>query len=110
VRKITPEERAQLDLSSWQVAFNGAEPVRRETLERFAETFASCGFRQKPFTRVMSWLKPPHRSGRPVSAAVTLTVNDAALRQNRVEVVPFGPSRGSCFGELWSHAGGTGAS
>jgi acyl-CoA synthetase (AMP-forming)/AMP-acid ligase II len=34
-----------LDLGSWQVAFNGAEPVRQETLRRFAQTFAPYGFR-----------------------------------------------------------------
>ncbi|HVG08705.1 MAG TPA: AMP-binding protein, partial [Thermoanaerobaculia bacterium] len=45
VRKTTPEQREGLDLSSWGVAFNGAEPVRKETLERFAETFAPYGFR-----------------------------------------------------------------
>lgn len=49
VRKITREQRKRLDLSSWDVAFNGAEPVREETLERFAETFASCGFRREAF-------------------------------------------------------------
>jgi amino acid adenylation domain-containing protein len=45
VRKTTPEQRQGLDLSSWRVAFNGAEPVRRETLERFSRTFAPYGFR-----------------------------------------------------------------
>lgn len=49
VRKITAEQRATLDLSSWTVAFNGAEPVRAETLEQFAETFAPCGFRREAF-------------------------------------------------------------
>jgi 8-amino-7-oxononanoate synthase/acyl carrier protein len=49
VRKITPDERATLDLSSWTVAFSGGEPVRAETLERFAETFAPCGFRPEAF-------------------------------------------------------------
>lgn len=49
VRKITPEERDTLDLSSWEVAFNGAEPVRAETLDRFAEYFAPCGFRREAF-------------------------------------------------------------
>lgn len=49
VRKITPNQRATLDLSSWTVAFSGAEPVRAETLERFAETFAPCGFRPEAF-------------------------------------------------------------
>ena len=49
VNKITEEQRASLDLSSWSVAFNGAEPVRSETLERFAATFAGCGFRREAF-------------------------------------------------------------
>jgi amino acid adenylation domain-containing protein len=45
VAKTTPEQRAGLDLSRWRVAFNGAEPVRQETLERFVRTFAPYGFR-----------------------------------------------------------------
>jgi acyl-CoA synthetase (AMP-forming)/AMP-acid ligase II len=45
VRKVTGEQRKSLDLSSWRVAVNGAEPVRLRTLERFAETFAGQGFR-----------------------------------------------------------------
>ena len=49
VRKISKEQRAQLDLSSWSVAFNGAEPIRHATLERFAAAFASCGFRREAF-------------------------------------------------------------
>jgi acyl-CoA synthetase (AMP-forming)/AMP-acid ligase II len=46
VKRVTPEERSRLDLSSWEVAFVGAEPVRSATLERFAATFAECGFRR----------------------------------------------------------------
>lgn len=49
VEKITPEQREELDLGSWEVAFNGAETVRAETLERFATAFASCGFRREAF-------------------------------------------------------------
>ena len=49
VNKITPEQRATLDLSSWEVAFNGAEPIRADTLERFAATFAECGFQRQAF-------------------------------------------------------------
>ena len=45
-RKITLDDAAKLDLSSWSVAFNGAEPVRAETLDRFASRFESCGFRR----------------------------------------------------------------
>ncbi len=43
VRKIKDEELAGLDLSSWQVAFNGAEHVRAQTIESFYNRFASCG-------------------------------------------------------------------
>jgi amino acid adenylation domain-containing protein len=49
LRKASPEALAGLDLSSWRVAFNGAEPVRASTLERFAEAFAPCGFRPEAF-------------------------------------------------------------
>ncbi len=49
VRKVREEEKEGLDLSSWQVAFNGAEPVRAGTLRRFADTFAPCGFRSAAF-------------------------------------------------------------
>ena len=38
-----------LDLSSWRVAFNGAERVRPKTLERFAECFAPLGFDPRAF-------------------------------------------------------------
>ncbi|MGB7923891.1 MAG: condensation domain-containing protein, partial [Pyrinomonadaceae bacterium] len=48
-RKISPEQRAALNLNSWAVAFNGSEPVRAETLERFALAFESCGFRREAF-------------------------------------------------------------
>lgn len=47
VRKITSEQRSCLDLSSWEVAFTGAEPVRVRTLEQFAATFEPCGFRRE---------------------------------------------------------------
>ncbi|WP_067777339.1 non-ribosomal peptide synthetase [Nostoc sp. NIES-3756] len=49
IEKITPEQRSTLDLSSWNVAFNGAEPIRDDTLEKFAATFAECGFRPEAF-------------------------------------------------------------
>jgi acyl-CoA synthetase (AMP-forming)/AMP-acid ligase II len=47
--RITPEQRASLDLSCWDVAFTGAEPIRKNTLERFSEIFKPCGFRPESF-------------------------------------------------------------
>jgi acyl-CoA synthetase (AMP-forming)/AMP-acid ligase II len=49
VRKIAPADRADLDLASWDTAFNGAEPVRAETMARFAEAFGGCGFQARAF-------------------------------------------------------------
>lgn len=49
VEQITAEQRATLDLRSWTIAFNGAEPIRHATITRFSETFAPCGFRPEAF-------------------------------------------------------------
>ena len=48
-RKVTEEERARLDLSTWSVAFTGAEPIRKETLDRFVDRFGSVGFRRSAY-------------------------------------------------------------
>ncbi|VEP13142.1 Polyketide synthase family protein [Hyella patelloides LEGE 07179] len=47
--QVSEEQKANLDLSSWQVAFSGAEPVRADTIRKFTEYFASCGFRESAF-------------------------------------------------------------
>ncbi|MBL4671414.1 MAG: amino acid adenylation domain-containing protein, partial [Arenicella sp.] len=49
VDKISEEQKRELDLSHWDVAFNGAEPVNAETMRRFADAFSSCGFRYSAF-------------------------------------------------------------
>lgn len=49
IRKIKPEQRELLDLSRWEVAFNGAEQVYHKTLDQFAHYFAPCGFRREAF-------------------------------------------------------------
>ena len=49
VQKFRPELYTGLDLSSWSLAFNGAEPVRARTIDRFTETFAPYGFRREAF-------------------------------------------------------------
>jgi len=41
---ITDEEMEGLDISSWSVAYNGAEPIRAATLQNFARRFESIGF------------------------------------------------------------------
>jgi acyl transferase domain-containing protein/acyl-CoA synthetase (AMP-forming)/AMP-acid ligase II/acyl carrier protein len=44
VAKVRPQQLESLDLSSWRNAYNGAEPIRRETIQRFTTTFGPCGF------------------------------------------------------------------
>lgn len=50
LRKINLDECEGLDLSSWKLAAVGAEPVRANTLRRFAERFAPIGFSYSAFT------------------------------------------------------------
>jgi len=47
--KIKPEQCEGLDLSCWNVAFNGAEPVRSDVMDLFTERFAPYGFRHEAF-------------------------------------------------------------
>ncbi|WP_250495344.1 non-ribosomal peptide synthetase, partial [Caballeronia sp. GAWG1-1] len=42
--RVSDEQMASLDLSTWRVAFSGSEPVRHATLDAFVERFTSCGF------------------------------------------------------------------
>lgn len=49
VEKIKPADREGLDLSGWKTAFCGAEPIRPETLRRFAATFGPYGFDREAF-------------------------------------------------------------
>lgn len=87
VEKITPAQRETLDLSSWRVAFNGAEPIRPDTLERFSATFAPHGFRREAFypcyglaegTLIVS-------GGQHAAAPILDTISEEALTRHRVE-------------------------
>ena len=45
LNKVADQELEELDLSSWRYAFNGAEPIRADTLEKFTRRFGPYGFR-----------------------------------------------------------------
>ncbi|MEV6032879.1 amino acid adenylation domain-containing protein [Nonomuraea sp. NPDC052116] len=47
VKRVTDDELATLDLSAWQAALVGAEPVRPSTLAAFSERFGPAGFRRE---------------------------------------------------------------
>ena len=88
IEKITPEQRQSLDLSSWDVAFNGAEPIRFDTLEQFSAVFASCGFRHQAFYPCYGLAEASLMvtGSRKSQAAVVIEVDKAALEQNQVVV------------------------
>lgn len=49
IARITSQQLAALNLSSWKVAFNGSEPVQAATISQFSQKFESCGFRKSAF-------------------------------------------------------------
>ncbi|MEW5859171.1 MAG: AMP-binding protein [Cyanobacteriota bacterium] len=86
VSKITSEQRETLDLSSWDVAFNGGEPVRAETLARFATAFESCGFRREAFYPCYGMAEATLgvAGGTKAALPVLKTVQEDALEKHRV--------------------------
>jgi 1-acyl-sn-glycerol-3-phosphate acyltransferase len=52
LRHVSDDELADLDLSTWRMAFNGAEPVNPETIRRFSERLVPHGFRPEAMTPV----------------------------------------------------------
>jgi acyl-CoA synthetase (AMP-forming)/AMP-acid ligase II len=91
--RTTPEQRSGLDLSSWDVAFNGAEPIHARTLQQFIETFAPYGFRREAFypcygmAETTSFLS----GGVKAEAPIVQWVERAALEQG--QVVTASPSQ-----------------
>lgn len=96
INQITPEQRATLDLRSWNVAFNGAEPIRPETLERFAAHFEPCGFHREAFLPCYGLAEATLLvSGGPSSAhPVLVHAQKSALERNQVKVT-FQEEQGS---------------
>ncbi len=86
VRRTTAEERAGLDLSRWRLAFCGAEPIRAETLQHFAEAFAPAGFRMAAFYPCYGLAETTLLAAGPDyrQEPRVITVNRAALAEHRV--------------------------
>ena len=104
IDKVRPEQRAQLDLSTWRLAFNGAEPVRADTLARFAEAFGPCGFRPEAAYPCYGLAEATlFVTGSRVSALPPqIALDAAALEQGRVVPASSGPARTLVSsGEAW---------
>jgi acyl-CoA synthetase (AMP-forming)/AMP-acid ligase II len=95
VARTTPEQRAALDLRGWRVAFCGAEPIRRETLHRFAEAFAPAGFRPEAFCAAYGLAEATLvvSAGTPGAGVQTHALDAAALEAHRIAPATTGPTR-----------------
>ena len=89
VRKTKPEQIQTLDLSSWEVAFNGAEPISAEVLERFTNTFSVCGFRREAFYPCYGMAEATLiiSGGNKLFPPVETTIETSALEQNQIVLV-----------------------
>ncbi|MHC5719405.1 MAG: AMP-binding protein, partial [Nostoc sp.] len=131
IQRITQQQKETLDLSSWSVAFNGAEPIRGEILERFAASFAECGFRGEAFYPCYGMAEATLMvsGGIKTALAQVITVDKSALSQNKIvsatvqskdiqtfvscgqaipqqQIVIVNPEKGDCcspdeVGEIW---------
>jgi acyl transferase domain-containing protein/acyl-CoA synthetase (AMP-forming)/AMP-acid ligase II/acyl carrier protein len=86
VRRISREQRATLDLKSWRIAFNGAEPIRAEILDEFASAFESCGFSREALYPCYGLAEASLMvsGGKAMSLPVTRMVSSTALENHRV--------------------------
>lgn len=90
ISKILGDGQKMLDLSSWRVAYNGAEPIHKETLERFTKAFEPCGFHADAFCPAYGMAETTLKIATVRSGATPtfLPVDAGALENNHiVEVV-----------------------
>jgi acyl-CoA synthetase (AMP-forming)/AMP-acid ligase II len=107
VSRISDAELEGLDLSSWEVAFIGAEPVRAPVLERFARRFERCGFRREAFYPCYGLAESTlYVTGKPMAGPLAvprqLEVSADALEQHRVEHRKTGDGRDGAVRTLMS--------
>ncbi len=103
--RVSESALERLDLSRWRVAYSGSEPIRLDTLERFAEKFAACGFTPNNFFASYGLAEATlfvagGSRGRGIPA---LRVDEQALAANRAEPGQ-GPAIMSCGTSQPDHA------
>lgn len=99
-RKVSDAERSTLDLSSWRMALTAAEPIRKETMTRFADRFAEVGFRYRTFSPGYGLSECTCKVvSVPCSEEATiLDLRDDKLEQDLVELAPPGPGTRAVVG------------
>jgi acyl-CoA synthetase (AMP-forming)/AMP-acid ligase II len=86
VQRFRADQMQDVDLSCWKVAFNGAEPVRADTIERFAATFAPYGFDRRAMNPQygMAEATVMISAGPRLAGPVIRTVGREAFRRNEI--------------------------
>lgn len=89
VKRIQEEKKQGLDLSTWELAFNGAEPMHHETMERFYQAFKDYGFKKEAFLPCYGLAEATLMvtCGIPKKGYHTLTVSKAHFQDHRVHFV-----------------------
>ncbi|MCF5546603.1 non-ribosomal peptide synthetase [Pseudomonas salomonii] len=92
--RVSETALERLDLSKWRVAYSGSEPIRLDTLERFAEKFAVCGFTPNNFFASYGLAEATLfvAGGSRGQGIPALRVDEQALAANRAE-----PGQGSAI-------------
>ncbi|WP_122764595.1 non-ribosomal peptide synthetase [Pseudomonas viridiflava] len=92
--RVSESALERLDLSTWRVAYSGSEPIRLDTLDRFAEKFAACGFSSDNFFASYGLAEATLfvAGGTRGHGIPALRVDETALAANRAE-----PGQGSAI-------------
>ncbi|WP_141700424.1 non-ribosomal peptide synthetase, partial [Pseudomonas sp. BIOMIG1BDMA] len=92
--RVSESALERLDLSGWRVAYSGSEPIRLDTLERFAEKFSACGFTADNFLASYGLAEATLfvAGGVRGQGIPALHLDEQALAQNRAE-----PGQGSAM-------------
>ncbi|QDQ25970.1 AMP-binding protein [Chitinimonas arctica] len=90
VNNIRDRQLEQLDLSSWNIAFCGAEPINYNTMQRFAERFARAGFRPEALYPCYGMAEATLMvSGKPLDTHFkSLSVSARLLGRNQLSALP----------------------
>ncbi|MFJ7885052.1 non-ribosomal peptide synthetase [Pseudomonas sp. NPDC096917] len=98
--RVSDSALAGLDLSRWRVAYSGSEPIRQDTLARFAEKFAVCGFTPVSYFASYGLAEATLfvAGGQRGQGIAALRVDERALANNRIE-----PGEGSAVMSCGTH-------
>lgn len=95
-RRITDEQMAEMDLSSLELTFCGAEPIRAEMIEKFSARFAACGFKRSSFYPCYGLAEATLMvsGGSKLEEPVFQSIDGNRLENEGIAVsVPFSPER-----------------